>query len=59
MIKFYQEWCGHCKRIKPDWDQLAEDEEANPNVMIFDVGFTFLCFFFRFISIKLRQSVYF
>jgi thiol-disulfide isomerase/thioredoxin len=35
MVNFYQEWCGHCKRIKPDWDRLAR--EASPSVYIASV----------------------
>lgn len=35
MVKFFQSWCGHCKRMKPDWDRLAE--EANDSVLIADV----------------------
>jgi thiol-disulfide isomerase/thioredoxin len=37
MVKFFQDWCGHCKRMKPDWDRLAE-EESNDNVLIADVN---------------------
>lgn len=36
MIKFFQPWCGHCTRMKPDWDKLAE--EAHPSVFIADVN---------------------
>lgn len=35
MVKFYQSWCGHCKRMKPDWDRLAE--ETNNVSLIADV----------------------
>jgi len=38
MIKFYQDWCGHCIRMKPDWDTLAKETELIPNVEIFDVN---------------------
>ena len=37
MIKFYQDWCGHCKRMKPDWDFLAKEAEPT-NVKILDVN---------------------
>ena len=36
MIKFYQPWCGHCTRMKPDWDLLAE--QAHSSVFIADVN---------------------
>lgn len=36
MIKFYQSWCGHCTKMKPDWDRLAE--ESHDSVFIADVN---------------------
>ncbi len=35
MVKFYQSWCGHCMRMKPDWDQLAD--QASESILIADV----------------------
>lgn len=34
VVDFYAQWCGPCKRIAPELDQLAAD---NPNVVFLKV----------------------
>lgn len=36
-VKFFAPWCGHCKRMKPDWDRLMEEFKDSHSVVIADV----------------------
>jgi thiol-disulfide isomerase/thioredoxin len=36
-VKFFASWCGHCKKMKPAWDELMKSHEGNPYYVIGDV----------------------
>jgi len=39
-LKFFAPWCGHCKKMKPDWDALMEEYADNSKILIADVDCT-------------------
>jgi len=38
--KFFAPWCGHCKRMKPDWDKLMTEYEGHASTLVVDVDCT-------------------
>lgn len=37
MVLFYAPWCGHCKKMMPEWDQFME-ESKDGDVMVVKVN---------------------
>lgn len=40
LVEFYAPWCGHCKKLEPEYTALAEEWKANGNVVIAKVDST-------------------
>lgn len=36
-IKMFAPWCGHCKKMKPDWDKLMEEYAGSDTTLVADV----------------------
>ena len=34
LVDFYADWCGHCKKIKPVWDETAEEVNTTEKKML-------------------------
>ncbi|GAB7351125.1 hypothetical protein MBLNU459_g1585t1 [Dothideomycetes sp. NU459] len=34
LVAFTAPWCGHCKTLAPVWEKLADDFQAEPNVLV-------------------------
>jgi len=39
-LKMYAPWCGHCKKMKPDWDKLMAKFDGSATQLVADVDCT-------------------
>lgn len=58
-VKFYAPWCGHCKRLAPVWDMLAEAYAKEKSVTIAKVDCTTEKVLCQLHSVRGYPSLYF
>jgi len=34
VVLFWANWCGHCKTLKPVWDQLSQKYQGHPHIAL-------------------------
>lgn len=39
-VLFFAPWCGHCKALKPAWEEFAERYKDSPNALVAEVDCT-------------------
>jgi len=39
-LKMYAPWCGHCKKMAPDWDKLTKDFEGKSDAIVAEIDCT-------------------
>jgi len=37
LVEFYAPWCGHCKRLAPDYEKLAKAYAGEDNIVIANI----------------------
>ena len=38
LVLFYADWCGHCQKVKPEWEKAAKDEKGKGNMIKINCG---------------------